>query len=174
MSKEKEYEKLAVENLTKMINYLGLDATVSSELKKNNLVLKITSDDPGRIIGRKGQTLHSIQLILSRITRLDDQEEQMPRLILDVDGYQKEEKTKRKAETIVHQELPDEERERLEQQALDAAKEVKRWGEEVALPPMHGKERRIIHMTLKDDPEVSTESKIKTDQGKKRLVVSSR
>ena len=48
--------------------------------------------------------------------------------------------------------------EQLEQQAIDAAKEVKRWGEPVKMPEMNAHDRRIIHMTLKDDPEVQTES----------------
>ena len=46
----------------------------------------------------------------------------------------------------------------LEKQAKDAAKEVKRWGEPVKLPEMNAHDRRIIHITLKDDPEVTTES----------------
>ena len=46
----------------------------------------------------------------------------------------------------------------LELQAQDAAKEVKRWGEPVKLPEMNAHDRRIIHITLKDDPEVVTES----------------
>ena len=49
-------------------------------------------------------------------------------------------------------------KDQLEQQALDAAKEVKRWGEPVTLPEMNAHDRRIIHVTLKDDPELTTES----------------
>ena len=48
--------------------------------------------------------------------------------------------------------------EALRQQALDAGKEVKRWGESVTLPLMNPHDRRIIHMTLKDDAELTTES----------------
>ena len=48
--------------------------------------------------------------------------------------------------------------EQLEQQALDAAKEVKRWGEPMTLPAMNARDRRIIHVTLQNDPELTTES----------------
>ena len=41
---------------------------------------------------------------------------------------------------------------------LDAGKEVKRWGEPVTLPEMNAHDRRIIHVTLQDDPELETRS----------------
>ena len=44
------------------------------------------------------------------------------------------------------------------QQAHDAAKEVKRWGDPIKLPEMNAHDRRIVHLALKDDPEVVTES----------------
>jgi predicted RNA-binding protein Jag len=41
---------------------------------------------------------------------------------------------------------------------LDAAKEVKRWGEPSTLPPMSGRDRRIVHLALEGDAEIVTES----------------
>ena len=61
-------------------------------------------------------------------------------------------------------------REQLERQALDAAKEVKRWGDPIKLPEMNAHDRRIIHLALKDDPEVMTESE---GEGAVRQVVIS-
>ena len=46
----------------------------------------------------------------------------------------------------------------LGRKALDAAKEVKRWGDPIKLPEMNAHDRRIVHLALKDDPEVVTES----------------
>ena len=60
--------------------------------------------------------------------------------------------------------------EQLEQQALDAAKEVKRWGDPIKLPEMNAHDRRIIHLALKEDPEVVTESE---GEGAMRQVVIS-
>ena len=42
--------------------------------------------------------------------------------------------------------------------ALDAAKEVRKWGESVTLPPMNSHDRRIIHITLENEPDLATES----------------
>lgn len=46
----------------------------------------------------------------------------------------------------------------MKSQALDAAKEVKRWGEPVTMRPMNSHDRRIVHITLENDPELITES----------------
>ena len=46
----------------------------------------------------------------------------------------------------------------LRQQALDAAKEVRRWGESKTLPPMNSHDRRIIHITLENEADLVTES----------------
>eukprot|EP00831_Metopus_contortus_P085017 TRINITY_DN9784_c0_g2_i2.p3 TRINITY_DN9784_c0_g2~~TRINITY_DN9784_c0_g2_i2.p3 ORF type:complete len:129 (+),score=32.88 TRINITY_DN9784_c0_g2_i2:119-505(+) len=59
---------------------------------------------------------------------------------------------------------------RLEKQALDAAKEVKRWGDSVTLPPLNAHDRRIIHITLQDDEEIITESH--GDGARKSVVIS--
>ena len=48
--------------------------------------------------------------------------------------------------------------EQLRQQALDSAKEVRRWGEAVTLPQMNSHDRRIIHITLENEADLVTES----------------
>ena len=58
----------------------------------------------------------------------------------------------------------------LQQQALDAAKEVRRWGEPVTLPAMNSHDRRIIHITLENEPDLHTES---TGEGAMKSVVVS-
>ncbi|MBR2873972.1 MAG: KH domain-containing protein, partial [Lentisphaeria bacterium] len=141
--------------------------------------VKISSDDVGRIIGRRGQTLESLQLILNRIVGRDDKE--FPLVLLDIDGYAEGERAPRKEGE--EGESPESNRparggfrrrergdrddssqvrlsskEQLERQALDAAKEVKRWGDPIKLPEMNAHDRRIIHLALKEDPEVMTES----------------
>ena len=61
-----EQKTKATKTLMTMLDYLGLDATLRVEEKGNKLAIKITSDDAGRIIGRKGQTLDSLQVLLNR------------------------------------------------------------------------------------------------------------
>ena len=178
MSENEKFEERKakiVKSLTTMFDYLGLSASLRVEEKGTRIGVKISSEDAGRIIGRKGQPLESLQLLLNRIMFKDDEE--CPHIMLDIDGYAKGERGARPEADDESEEggerRPRERRERrprreedgerttkdqLEQQALDAAKEVKRWGEPVTLPEMNAHDRRIIHVTLKDDPELTTES----------------
>ena len=164
-----EYKSQITRILTTMFDYLSLEGTFTVEERGQKIGVKIASEDAGRIIGRKGQTLDSLQLILNRI--LFKQDEECPHVMLDIDGYANGERDRRSsgdegAPRGERQRRPRREHcgashassEQLEQEARDAAMEVKRWGEPVKLPEMNARDRRIIHVTLKDDPEVTTES----------------
>ena len=197
--KFEEQESKIVKTLGTMFDYLGLDASLRVEAKGAKLAVKITSPDAGRIIGRKGQTLDSLQLLLNRIMFKDNEE--FPHVMLDIDGYARGERAARDegepAESMEASDLPPrserparERREsrsrrgeggeggernnedQLRQQAIDAAKEVKRWGESVTMPAMNAHDRRIIHVTLQDDPEIMTESE--GDGAIKKVVISLR
>ena len=161
LSKFEEQKEKAVKTLGMMLDYLGFEATVRGEEKNERIALKINSEEPGRIIGKSGQTLENMQYILNLIMYNNDKE--FPRILLDIDGYagknrerkgerrERGSRDRRKSESGIPEEA-------LRQQALDAGKEVKRWGEAVTLPLMNPHDRRIIHMTLKDDAELTTES----------------
>jgi spoIIIJ-associated protein len=60
--------------------------------------------------------------------------------------------------------------EMLQQQALDAATELKRWGEPVTLPPMNAAERRIVHIALQEQADIQSESI--GDGARKQIVIS--
>ena len=165
-----------------MFDYLDLKGELKIEEKNGKLHVKITSDDAGRIIGRKGQILESLQLLANRI--LFKKDEEFPHIMLSIDGYGERRKRRSDDENSDNAEAaPRNERrrnprnggsrvsnEQLEQQAKDAAKEVKRWGEPVKLPEMNAHDRRIIHVTLQDDPEVTTESE--GEGAMKKVVIS--
>ena len=177
-------EELALKarnTLGTMLDYLGLNADLKAEVNENNLVLKIKSTEPGRIIGRKGQTLDSLQLLLNRI--MFKGEEECPRISIDIDGYaengSKSERPRRERSERGERGERRQRRERrgsgaseeqLIEQAKDAAKEVKKWGEPVTLPPMNAHDRRIIHVTLQDDPEIETQSE--GEGAVKKVIVS--
>ena len=164
-----EYKEQILGMLVRMFDYLALNGDFKIEEKNQRISVVISSDNAGRIIGRKGQTLESLQLLINRMMfKLD---EECPHITLDIDGYasgDREGKENRAdGEGNGHKEYSRRPRrddnsrnsvEQLEKQAKDAAKEVKRWGEPVKLPEMNAHDRRIIHITLKDDPEVTTES----------------
>ena len=182
-------EELALKarnTLGTMLDYLGLNAELKAEVTENNLALKIKSTEPGRIIGRKGQTLESLQLLVNRMMfKLD---EECPHITLDIDGYAAGDRESKEARNegdenapqgrergeyrrrSRHDSAPRTTVEQLEKQAKDSAKEVKRWGEPVKLPEMNAHDRRIIHLTLQDDPEITTESE--GEGNFKKVVVS--
>ena len=163
--------------LATMLDYLALDGTVKAEGKPGKINLLIASDDAGRIIGRKGQSLESLQILLNRMMQKGD--EPFPKIYIDIDGYSSNSKRGDKrseggrrpprGERRGRGGRDDERRdfvprgasdkdEQLRQQALDSAKEVRRWGESVTLPPMNSHDRRIIHITLENEKDLQTES----------------
>ena len=178
-----EYKDQISRILTTMFDFLSLEGTFTIEERGQKIGVKIASDDAGRIIGRKGQILESLQLLANRI--LFKQDEDFPHIMLSIDGYGERKKSRRGDDDASENEESASRSERrrsprngssrasneqLEQQAKDAAKEVKRWGEPVKLPEMNAHDRRIIHVTLQDDPEVTTESE--GEGAMKKVVIS--
>ncbi len=171
-SKFEEQKDKAVKTLGMMLDYLGLEANVRGEEKNERIAIKINSEEPGRIIGKSGQTLENMQYLLNLIMYNNDKE--FPRIMLDIDGYAKGRdragKGERRGRGDRRRSSGGASEEVLQQQALDAGKEVKRWGESVTLPLMNAHDRRIIHMTLKDDAELTTESE--GEGAMKKVVIS--
>jgi spoIIIJ-associated protein len=167
---EQQQEK-AFRTLATMLDYLGLDAMLKTEMKGNTLAIKITSDEAGRIIGRKGQTLENLQLLLNRM--LFNGDKTFPRVMLDIDGYSRGDyrggRGGRRSSAASRRDSGVDE-EQLRRQAQDAAKEVKRWGEAVILKAMNSHDRRIIHITLEDDPELETRSE--GEGAMKKVIIS--
>ena len=171
--------------LSTMLDYLGLDGIVKAEKRPSKINLIISSNDAGRIIGRKGQSLESLQLLLNRM--MQNGSEDFPKIYIDIDGYSSSSKTapsssegraprrggERRSGGRGGKRSFDEEDGKddiLRQQALDAAKEVRRWGEPVTLPKMNSHDRRIIHITLENESDIHTESD--GDGNMKSVVVS--
>ena len=182
-----------------MLDYLGLDADLAVEEKNGRMQIKMSSSDAGRIIGRRGQTLESLQLLLNRMMFAGDEEASM--ITLDIDGYSKgnvvtgsgdrrsrggrrddrggrgergergERRGGRRGDGEDRRRREDSiSEEELRQLALDRAKEVKRWGQPVELSKMNAHDRRIIHINLQDDPEIETRSE--GDGSMKSVIIS--
>lgn len=111
------------------------------------LVLNIVGDDLGMLIGRRGETLRDLQFIVRLI--VSRKIGAWPNLLLDVEGY----KARRTSA--------------LKTLALRMAEQVTRTGKPVTLEPMPAHERRIIHLALRDNTQVYTES---TGEGEGRKV----
>lgn len=111
-------------------------------------VFDIDGDDSGLLIGRRGETLRSLQFLVSFMAsrRLGER----VNMFIDVAGYQE-----RRHET-------------LRSLAQRVARRVASNGREAPLEPMPPNERRIVHMALSDYPDVST---ISTGIGDERRVI---
>ena len=126
------------ETLEEMLRLLGFQATIDIKDIDDGIRLEIQTDDPGRLIGKQGQTLSQLQYILNRL--LYRQDNSMPRVILDVGNYRNKSR-----QTIVDQ-------------AMDAAAKARRYNDIVEMKPMTAFERRIVHNALKDHEHVESKS----------------
>jgi spoIIIJ-associated protein len=124
--------------LEKLLQLLGFPATVEEHSMEDGILLDVKTDDPGRLIGRQGQTLSDLQYITNRL--LFQQDQNAPKVMVDVGGYRTQA------------------REALVKKAKEAAEKVRRWGDVVELEPLSAFDRRIVHQALKDDPDIETHS----------------
>jgi spoIIIJ-associated protein len=115
------------------------------------VVLNIVGDDLGMLIGRRGDTLRDLQFIVRLL--VSRKLGVWPNLVLDVEGY----KAKRSESLRA-----------LAQRMADQARET---GRPVVLEPMPAHERRIIHLALRDDPDVYTESTGKDEYRKVQILL---
>jgi spoIIIJ-associated protein len=124
--------------LEKLLQSLGFEATVNQHELEGQVFLDVQTNDPGRLIGRQGQTLSELQYITNRLIFKQDPES--PKVTLDVGNYRSQQ------------------RDALIQKAKEAAEKVRRWGDIVELEPLNAFDRRIVHNALKDDPTIETHS----------------
>ena len=141
----KEEEKLSTEDQAKkFLNevFAAMNMTVVIDAKydeeEKNLDIDMSGDDMGVLIGKRGQTLDSLQYLVSLVVNKGTNE--YIRVKLDTEDYRQ-----RRKET-------------LENLAKNIAFKVKRTKRSVSLEPMNPYERRIIHSALQDDKYVFTKS----------------
>ena len=111
---------------------------VNVEVKEEEVNVDLIGDDMGVLIGKRGQTLDSLQYLLSLV--INKNSEKYLRVKLDTENYRE-----RRKET-------------LENLAKNIAFKVKRTKRPVTLEPMNPYERRIIHSALQNDRYVTTRS----------------
>ena len=130
----------AIEFLSQIFGAMNLEVSITAAYneEEQELSLNLEGDDMGILIGKRGQTLDSLQYLVSLIVNKGT--EGYLRVKLDTENYRE-----RRKET-------------LENLAKNIASKVKRTRRTVALEPMNPYERRIIHSALQSDPAVSTHS----------------
>jgi len=140
----------AIAFITDVLSYMNVGEVEISEYEgdEGELILDLTGADLAILIGRHGKTLDALQFLVSTATaRMIGY--RYP-VVVDVEGYKGRQ------------------REKLESIALNAADRAAAQDRSVRLRPMTPYERRIIHITLADDPRVETASE---GEGPSRRVV---
>lgn len=130
----------AITYIRELLAFFGEDRVTVDEYEgdEGELILDISGGDLAVLIGRHGRTLDALQMVVSSF--MSNRMHFHYPLMVDVEGY----KTRRK--------------EKIESLARSAAARVKRQHAAVKLSPMNAYERRIVHLALLDDVDVTTHS----------------
>lgn len=139
--KEVRQEALALsgrEALQKIVDAITTEATVSIEPNTNRILYNIDGGNSAILIGKHGQTLEAMQYLTEKI--INRQNDDRIRVRVDIEGYLKNRKSN------------------LKQMAERLAEKVKRTGKPASAGQMNAHDRRIIHLALKDDSGVRTQS----------------
>lgn len=126
------------EILDTMLGHLGFPVEIEEHQRDGYLVLQIRTSEPKLLIGRRGETLESLQYLLNRI--LLAQNTGAPRVIVDVEH---------------HREMMNDEFLRRIHQLADA---VRQHGRPVETEPLNSYDRRLVHDALREDPELEAQS----------------
>lgn len=140
------------EVLQKMLDGLGLQTKVEAFTMDSSALLHIATVEPGRLIGKHGQTLSQLQFLLNRILQRANPDG--PRVIVDCERYRERQ------------------RDDILKKVLDAADKVRRWGEPVRIGPFNAFDRRVIHLHMEKDRELEAVSEGEGDEaGMKRMII---
>ena len=136
--------------LKEILNRMGIDAKIEADYVDGSTHLNILTDTPALLIGKHGQTLDAIERILNCIVNKVSLAKK--RVFVDTEGYRERRE------------------ERLIEMAKQVAEKVRYTGRDVVLAPMSARDRRIIHVALKEDEIVSTYSQGEGDM--RRVVIT--
>jgi spoIIIJ-associated protein len=147
---KKDYISDAKTFLSNVLDNMGVKAEISIKEEDNAVRISMAGPDMGILIGYRGETLDSLQYLVSLVVNKGGENE-YKRVILDTENYRmkREETLKRLAKRI--------------------ADKVRATNRQVKLEPMNPYERRIIHSALQNDLNVETFSE--GDEPYRRVVV---
>jgi spoIIIJ-associated protein len=125
--------------LEEILALIPLEATVAASRGEGRITLMVQGDRSGLLIGRKGKTLDALQFLVNKIISkaLDKKID----VVIDSENYRR-----RKEDSLT-------------QLALKMGDKAKRIKKPVTTNPMNPHDRRLIHLALKDDPQLETRSR---------------
>jgi len=133
-----ENTDLGKDILQKVVDFITSDAAISATHRNGKIRYEITGGNTAVLIGKRGQTLEAMQYLVEKI--LNKQSQERIRVDVDIEGYLQGR------------------RERLEKLASRLSEKVKKTGKPLTAGQFNAHDRRIIHITLKEDRDVRTHS----------------
>ncbi len=131
-------EHAALDFLKEITEKMGLSLNLKAKVGNEVVYVEIDGKDSGTVIGKRGQTLDAIQYLTSLVINKDS--EKYVKVVVDAENYRaKRQKT-------------------LEQLANRLAAKVVKTKKYVRLEPMNPYERKVIHATLQQNPNITTRS----------------
>lgn len=142
---------LAVDEFaTALVDAMGLNATIDAYDAGDAITVDVATEETGLFIGQKGETIDAIQYLLN--VAVYKNRPFAKRIVVDSEGYRQ-----RRVEAI-------------QGMAHRTARRALRERRPLSLPPMPAAERRVVHLFLKENPQITTSSEGKEED--RRVVVS--
>jgi spoIIIJ-associated protein len=142
---------VAVDDLmTALIEAMGFEGTVDAYGAGDVILVDVATRETGLFIGQKGETIDAIQYLLN--IAIYKRRPFLKRIVVDCEGYRQ-----RRVEAI-------------QGMAHRTARRVRRERRPLSLPPMSAAERRVVHLFLKENPDVTTFSD--GEEEDRRVIVS--
>ena len=124
--------------LSKIFKEMNMDVTIDVKEKNGYLVFDLKGENLGILIGRRGDTLDSLQFLMNLV--INEKNSTKVKGIIDIENYRA-----KREETLIGL-------------SRKLAAKARKTGQKVVLEPMNPQERRIIHMALQNDRRVTTYS----------------
>jgi spoIIIJ-associated protein len=133
-------EEIAVarELMGGLLERMGIGGDIEVLLKEGDIYLQIKGDEEGILIGKHGRTLDSLQMLINRM--VNKRLKRAVRVLIDVNEYRR-----RREESLTNM-------------AIRVGEKAKRMGYALTIGPFNAHDRRIIHLALREDPVLTTES----------------
>jgi len=125
--------------LQRILDSITTDARISVAEDSERVFFNVNGGNAGILIGKRGQTLDAIQSIVEKA--INKRRKNRARVLVDIEGYLQTRK------------------ENLEKLAIRLAEKCKRISKPISLGEMNAYDRRIVHIALKDNPDVITRSR---------------
>lgn len=126
------------EALKRVVNMISEESTIQVESRNGRILYKIEGGNSSLLIGKRGQTLEAMQYLVEKI--VNKQNNTRLRIVVDVEGYL------------------DTRQSNLKQMASKMAEKAQKINKPVTIGKMNAYDRRIVHLHLKDNQAVRTQS----------------